>query len=74
MFGLDKYWVFVVPVYAATLIIVVGYWAYLMRRLKDTRVDEGEDMFTSIPQSTFGVPLMNRDRNTRADEGDHDPE
>lgn len=42
MFGLDKYWVFVVPVYAATLVIVGGYWAYLMLRLKDTRADEGD--------------------------------
>jgi len=39
MFGLDKYWVFVVPIYIITIGAVLAYWGYLLRRLRDTRAD-----------------------------------
>jgi len=40
MFGLDKYWVFVVPIYLITVLAVLAYWGFLLRRLRDTRADE----------------------------------
>ncbi len=40
MFGLDKYWVFVVPIYLITTGAVLAYWGYLLRRLRDTRADD----------------------------------
>jgi hypothetical protein len=40
MMDWDKYWVFFVPVYVATLILIPGYLIYLYRKLSSLEGDE----------------------------------
>lgn len=40
---MDKYWVFIVPAYGTTAVVLIGYVVYLYKRLKDTQNTEERD-------------------------------